>query len=66
MLNFDMVGSPNYVRFVYDGDNSGVGIERSPDGGHRILVDNRIRGCTGFDLSENRSGEAGRGPRMPR
>ena len=21
-LNFDMVGSPNYVRFVYDGDNS--------------------------------------------
>lgn len=22
MLNFDMIGSPNYVRFVYDGDNS--------------------------------------------
>ena len=22
MLNFDMVGSPNYVRFVYDGDGS--------------------------------------------
>lgn len=22
MLNFDMLGSPNYVRFVYDGDNS--------------------------------------------
>jgi Zn-dependent M28 family amino/carboxypeptidase len=22
VLNFDMVGSPNYVRFVYDGDNS--------------------------------------------
>jgi Zn-dependent M28 family amino/carboxypeptidase len=22
MINFDMVGSPNYVRFVYDGDNS--------------------------------------------
>ena len=21
-LNFDMVGSPNYVRFVYDGDGS--------------------------------------------
>src|SRR5690606_28644690 len=20
-LNFDMIGSPNYVRFVYDGDN---------------------------------------------
>ena len=25
MLNFDMVGSPNYVRFVYDGDGSGTG-----------------------------------------
>ena len=24
MLNFDMVGSPNFVRFVYDGDNSAV------------------------------------------
>ncbi len=24
-LNFDMVGSPNYVRFVYDGDNSRYG-----------------------------------------
>ena len=21
-LNFDMLGSPNYVRFVYDGDGS--------------------------------------------
>jgi len=25
-LNFDMIGSPNYVRFVYDGDGSGFGI----------------------------------------
>lgn len=24
-LNFDMVGSPNFVRFVYDGDNSSFG-----------------------------------------
>ena len=23
-LNFDMIGSPNYVRFVYDGDGSGT------------------------------------------
>lgn len=22
MLNFDMIGSPNFVRFIYDGDNS--------------------------------------------
>jgi Zn-dependent M28 family amino/carboxypeptidase len=25
MLNFDMVGSPNFVRFIYDGDGSGTG-----------------------------------------
>jgi Zn-dependent M28 family amino/carboxypeptidase len=35
-LNFDMVGSPNYVRFVYDGDNSafpvGTGSAAGPDG----------------------------------
>jgi Zn-dependent M28 family amino/carboxypeptidase len=31
MLNFDMVGSPNFVRFVYDGDNStGQGAEGPP------------------------------------
>lgn len=24
-LNFDMIGSPNFVRFVYDGDNSAFG-----------------------------------------
>ncbi|HET7691021.1 MAG TPA: M28 family peptidase, partial [Nocardioidaceae bacterium] len=35
-LNFDMIGSPNYVRFVYDGDNSafpvGTGVADGPDG----------------------------------
>jgi Zn-dependent M28 family amino/carboxypeptidase len=36
-LNFDMVGSPNFVRFVYDGDNSafpaGVnGVQAGPAG----------------------------------
>jgi Zn-dependent M28 family amino/carboxypeptidase len=30
-LNFDMVGSPNYVRFVYDGDGSAFGIP-GPEG----------------------------------
>jgi Zn-dependent M28 family amino/carboxypeptidase len=29
-LNFDMVGSPNYVRFVYDGDGSPTGTEGPP------------------------------------
>jgi len=35
-LNFDMIGSPNFVRFVYDGDNSafpvGPGSADGPDG----------------------------------
>jgi Zn-dependent M28 family amino/carboxypeptidase len=29
-LNFDMVGSPNYVRFVYDGDGSQFGLAGPP------------------------------------
>lgn len=35
-LNFDMVGSPNYVRFVYDGDNSMGGGVEGPDGSAQI------------------------------
>jgi Zn-dependent M28 family amino/carboxypeptidase len=36
-LNFDMVGSPNYVFFVYDGDNSdGVGAPAGPPGSAEI------------------------------
>jgi Zn-dependent M28 family amino/carboxypeptidase len=39
-LNFDMVGSPNYVRFVYDGDNSafpvGPGSAAGPQGSGEI------------------------------
>ncbi|MDC5696271.1 M28 family metallopeptidase [Intrasporangium calvum] len=31
-LNFDMIGSPNYVRFVYDGDNSAFGTDVSAEG----------------------------------
>ena len=40
MLNFDMVGSPNFVRFVYDGDNSafppGPGAAVGPPGSAEI------------------------------
>ena len=40
MLNFDMVGSPNFVRFVYDGDNSafppGPGAAPGPPGSAEI------------------------------
>jgi aminopeptidase Y len=36
-LNFDMVGSPNHVFFVYDGDNSdGVGAGPGPEGSAEI------------------------------
>ena len=34
-LNFDMVGSPNFVRFVYDGDGSAFG-ETGPNGSANI------------------------------
>lgn len=33
-LNYDMLGSPNFVRFIYDGDNSsGTGFEGPPGSG---------------------------------
>jgi aminopeptidase Y len=36
-LNFDMIGSPNHVFFVYDGDDSdGVGAGPGPDGSAQI------------------------------
>lgn len=39
-LNFDMIGSPNYVRFVYDGNNSafpvGPGAAKGPAGSGAI------------------------------
>lgn len=36
-LNFDMVGSPNYVLFIYDGDDSdGVGAGPGPNGSAQI------------------------------
>jgi Zn-dependent M28 family amino/carboxypeptidase len=36
-LNFDMIGSPNYVLFIYDGDNSdGVGAPAGPPGSAQI------------------------------
>ena len=34
-LNFDMIGSPNYVRFVYDGDGSAFGL-KGPSGSGSI------------------------------
>jgi Zn-dependent M28 family amino/carboxypeptidase len=34
-LNFDMVASPNFVRFVYDGDGSGTGT-KGPNGSGNV------------------------------
>jgi Zn-dependent M28 family amino/carboxypeptidase len=34
-LNFDMIGSPNYGRFIYDGDGSAFGL-RGPNGSETI------------------------------
>ena len=34
-LNFDMIGSPNYGLFIYDGDGSGFGLT-GPDGSDEI------------------------------
>lgn len=40
MLNFDMIGSPNFVRFIYDGDNSafppGPNVGAGPPGSDEI------------------------------
>ncbi|MFJ3906581.1 M28 family metallopeptidase [Streptomyces sp. NPDC090025] len=39
-LNFDMIASPNWGQFVYDGDNSdGVGAEAGPEGSAQIERD---------------------------
>ena len=36
-LNFDMIGSPNHVFFIYDGDDSdAVGAGPGPDGSAQI------------------------------
>lgn len=36
-LNFDVIGSPNYVNFVYDGDDSdGIGLGAGPAGSDEI------------------------------
>ena len=36
MLNFDMIASPNFVRFVYDGDNTLGSETQIPDGSDQI------------------------------
>ncbi len=39
-LNFDVIGSPNYVTFVYDGDDSdGVNIPLAPPAGSDVIED---------------------------
>jgi Zn-dependent M28 family amino/carboxypeptidase len=57
-LNFDMIGSPNFVRFVYDGDDSdGVGAGAGPFGSAQIeslftgYFDSRSLPSEGTDFS---------------
>jgi Zn-dependent M28 family amino/carboxypeptidase len=67
-LNFDMIGSPNYVRFVYDGDNSafavGPGAAAGPDGSGQIeKVFHDYFGAVGLASSETPfSGRSDYGP----
>lgn len=56
-LNFDMIGSPNAVRFVYDGDNSafpaGPNAADGPDGSGLIeKVFHDYFGASGLDSAE--------------
>ena len=56
-LNFDMIGSPNFVRFVYDGDNSafpaGPGVADGPPGSGEIeRVFHDYFASQGLDSSE--------------
>jgi Zn-dependent M28 family amino/carboxypeptidase len=57
-LNFDMIGSPNFVYFIYDGDDSdGVGAGPGPEGSAQIeaffegFYENRDLPFTGTDFS---------------
>ena len=67
-LNFDMIGSPNYVRFVYDGDNSafpvGPGAAEGPDGSGLIeKVFHDYFGAAGLPSAETPfSGRSDYGP----
>ncbi|MET3921537.1 M28 family peptidase [Arthrobacter sp. UYEF20] len=62
-LNFDMVGSPNYVRYVYDGDGSSYGAA-GPDGSgfvEKVFLDyfasqNLPAAATAFDGRSDYSG----------
>jgi hypothetical protein len=63
-LNFDMVGSPNYARFVYDGDGSATSVAGPPgsDAIEKIFTDyldsknlaskpTAFDGCSDYDRS---------------
>jgi Zn-dependent M28 family amino/carboxypeptidase len=67
-LNFDMIGSPNYVRFIYDGDNSafpvGPGSASGPQGSGEIeRVFNAYFAASGLASAETPfSGRSDYGP----
>ena len=57
MLNFDMVSSPKFVRFVYEGDGSGTGTV-GPNGSD-VIEDSTLR------LHPMRTSQSAAGP-VPR
>ena len=48
-LNFDMVGSPNFVRFVYDGDGSATAAAGPPGSGKIEGLPGLLRGPRAAD-----------------
>jgi Zn-dependent M28 family amino/carboxypeptidase len=50
-LNFDMIGSPNFVRFVYDGNGSAGGPVGPPGSGQIERIFNRYFNSRGYQTS---------------
>ncbi len=64
-LNFDMIGSPNYVFFIYDGDDSdGVGAGPGPQGSAEIeaFFESFYEGIGEFYKGTDFSGRSDYGP----
>jgi Zn-dependent M28 family amino/carboxypeptidase len=64
-LNFDMIGSPNYVYFIFDGDDSdGVGAGPGPEGSAQIeaLFESYYNGVGEAFMGTDFSGRSDYGP----
>jgi Zn-dependent M28 family amino/carboxypeptidase len=62
-LNFDMIGSPNYVRFVYDGDGSDTPVAGPPGSGQIEEIFTRYFASQGLESEPTEfSGRSDYGP----